>query len=434
MTVPVFSSGAVKSDRAQSVILVVRFAVFVTLVGFSLGLLAEGRGAERSLEKGLELYRENSLEEARPLFEKAAKESRKNADAYAYLAETLRRLGDKESAVAQARKALSIDTCNSVAHTTLADAYNPMFGLWERANEDSTWQHLLKAVKCDPGDGNAWTGIWVESMRRRERALEKQALRSLMESKFFGSPLLAYNRWVLKNLPQNAVLLTNGDMDTYPAVALQEVEGVRPDVCVVNLSLLNLPWYAQLVSERCRIPLPFTGSDLEELQARKADDGSIVTRSKQMVAGWLEMQKKGAFPRPLAPAATVYDLDFSAGSRSRMKLAGPFYLCMADSAKSQEDTLMMRNALETVNPQDFSGPWVSPNDRSPVRTVSTKRVAVNITALALRYGRALLESGRAADALRWALWAEEFEKGTEAGPALAQEIMELKNAAGKSSK
>jgi tetratricopeptide (TPR) repeat protein len=426
---PVFFLDSAKRDRC-----VIALAAFVVLMASSLAPPAQGRGAGESFAQGLDLYNKNSLEEARPLFERAAKEGGKNADAYAYLAETLRRLGDKEGAVAQARKALSIDTCNSFAHTTLADAYNPMFGLWEQANEDTTWRRLLDAVKCNPDDGNAWTGIWVESMRRGEVALEKQALRSLAQSKFFAPPILAYNRWVLENLPQDAVLLTNGDMDTYPAAVLQEVEGIRKDVCLVNLSLLNLPWYDRLVSERCGISLPFKGSDLEGLQARKADDGSILTRSKQIVRGWLEMQKNGRFTRPLAPATTVDDLEFSPETRSRMRLAGPFYLCFAESVASQEDTTMMRAALESVNTRDFSGPWVSPNDRSPVRTVYTKRVGVNITALALRYGNALVQSGRASEALKWALWAEAFEKETEAGPALAQQIIDLKKAAEKAKK
>ena len=43
----------------------------------------------------------------------------------------------------------------------------------------------------------------------------------------------AYN--YLAGLDSNAVLLKVGDMDTYPVYYLQEVEGVRTDVAVVNL-------------------------------------------------------------------------------------------------------------------------------------------------------------------------------------------------------
>lgn len=78
----------------------------------------------------------------------------------------------------------------------------------------------------------------------------------------------------LNSLDKNAIIFTYGDNDTYPLWYVQEVENIRRDVRVVNLSLIQVDWYIDKLrkkvneSEAIKFTIPqesYNGKNLNQL-------------------------------------------------------------------------------------------------------------------------------------------------------------------------
>lgn len=111
--------------------------------------------------------------------------------------------------------------------------------------------------------------------------------------------LLEWNTNLLKSAPPDAILITNGDMDTFTGWFLQQ-KGIRTDVIIANRSLLNTTGYIRYLQKN-GLPLDLDSVQVNDLKPyADKNSGKFVFISDQVIKRLAEQKI-----RPLVFSTTV---------------------------------------------------------------------------------------------------------------------------------
>lgn len=135
-----------------------------------------------------------------------------------------------------------------------------------------------------------------------------------------------YGRNILASCDENALIFTNGDNDTFPLWYLQEVEGYRRDVRVVNLSLLNTDWYIKQLRDRePTVPIALTNAEIVAIPAAQLSRDNRVIRKQDLMIEHIVTENR--WDRPVLFAITVPESN-RLGLESNLQMEGFIYRLM----------------------------------------------------------------------------------------------------------
>lgn len=136
---------------------------------------------------------------------------------------------------------------------------------------DEAEKLLERSRKIDPDYGESLMSLAALYLRFGKFDKATAALKTVFDRKIISRPLQDYAYNMLVGLPTGAVVITNGDNDTFPPLALQAGMDFRNDVVVINWHLLRLPEYADALSRKHpnlkSAAQPKTGAAAEEPRA-----------------------------------------------------------------------------------------------------------------------------------------------------------------------
>ena len=196
--------------------------------------------------------------------------------------------------------------------------------------------YLEKASSLDPTYMDPWFSLVIHYMDQGDEERTDLALYNILHEGVIAEEVMDYSYNMLIGLKENAILISNGDNDTYPGWILTRLLNIRDDVSIVNRNLLNTEWYLNYIVKH-GVPAFITKEELTELQ-----NSVNAPLSDSLIVRLIESAE--AHKRPIYFASTLYITETLEPYKENWIDAGLVFL-ITPPEKSYSDEL--RHAVDT---------------------------------------------------------------------------------------
>lgn len=142
------------------------------------------------------------------------------------------------------------DTKQNVANS-FADNYLSYLNTGNKSQQSLSF--LEKAYAINPNFVEIWDDMLFKYYSEGSTKKVKELSAKLFESGVYTSGLMEYNQNVLNSIAPNGILVTYGNVDSYPLLIWQQHFNIRSDITIICLDWLTNEKYAKSISSKTKI-------------------------------------------------------------------------------------------------------------------------------------------------------------------------------------
>jgi hypothetical protein len=268
-----------------------KISLILILLGF--GIISKAQNQAPSVNERILFNNDNAEFEVAPVitfsqnaayWENAVKADSKNETAWIALfnARLFESYTPHSRELSSERKKILSDVLKQV-ETNLPNSFSFYYlsYLNSQSKSEASLQLLQKAAEKNSSYQEMWDDLLFSHYIKGNKKGVAEMTENLFNSSIYSSAIMEYNQNVLSSVEKNGVLVTYGNIDSYPLLIWQEKFNVRKDVKIVCLEWLSNEKYASDVAKM----LGLKTENLLNVTEEKALGALLNSTKKKMYVG-----------------------------------------------------------------------------------------------------------------------------------------------------